>query len=101
MNHKRTGKGKGKHLEDINQHNKKNQAAAVVNPVPEEPVYPGALKRNSHIMAVMRNTADFKIAKIIEVRILKPQNEEEPQIIEERKAENLLDGNQDVVMKEE
>jgi hypothetical protein len=43
-----------------------------VNPVPEEPVYPGALKRNSHVMAVMRNTADFKIAKIIEVRILKP-----------------------------
>lgn len=78
MNHKRTGKGKGKHIEDY-QH-KKQAAQAGANfgiPPVEEPVYPGALKRNIHVMAPMRNSNKYLLAKIIEVRIQRNGEEDE------------------------
>jgi hypothetical protein len=38
-------------------------------PVEEAPVYPGALKRNIHVMAKLRNKDKYLLAKVIEVRI--------------------------------
>jgi|LauGreDrversion4_2_1035121.scaffolds.fasta_scaffold178794_5 hypothetical protein len=69
MNQKRTGKGKGKHLDDMNSHKHKTQNQnANATAAPEEPVYPGALKRNTLVMVPLRNTTQYKLAKIIDVR---------------------------------
>lgn len=38
-------------------------------PVQEEHVYPGALKRNQHVLAVMRNSKEWQLAKIVDVRL--------------------------------
>lgn len=53
MNCRKTGKGKGKHFEDVaaQKFRNANNVTAV-----EENEYPGAIKRNTLIMAKMRNS---------------------------------------------
>ena len=89
MNHKRAGggnsgggKGKGKHLEDINNsHNRHKNQASNNLPQPDEPQYEGSLKRNSLVLALSRNsTTEYQLAKIIEIRPQKTGNEEDAQL---------------------
>lgn len=46
------GKGKGKHIEELNP----NKKGLVGTPAVEEVVFEGALKKNTYAMAPLRNT---------------------------------------------
>ena len=63
MNNKKQGKGKGKHFEDLHKDKFKNNAAAE-----EESVFPGALKKNSYILAKARGGTTWNLGKILDVR---------------------------------
>ena len=66
MSQRKTGKGKGKSYDDVAAQKFRNPSmpSAV-----EENEYPGAIKKNTYIMAKMRNSEEYHIAKIIEVRL--------------------------------
>ena len=53
------GKGKGKLLEDVRDLSYRE---------PNESKFPGAIKKNRHVLAVMRDNKTWCIAKILEIR---------------------------------
>ena len=84
MSHKRQGKGKGKHMDDLNQrkHKPANPAGGV--PLPETPVFPSALKKDTNVMALIRNsTIKYQLAKIVEIRLARDTSEDEEQIVQQ------------------
>jgi len=68
---KKSGKGKGKHFEDLAAQKGKT------NPEDDGSFNPGALKKNTHVLARIRASNDFKLAKILEVRRLEDNKDEE------------------------
>lgn len=57
------GKGKGKTMEEIKE-------SLYREPDSENSKYPGAIKKNKHVMAIMRDNKSWKLAKILEIRYL-------------------------------
>ena len=60
-------------------------------PVVEEPIYPGALKRNSYVMTPMRNSAKYQLAKIVDVRkAVNPDEDDYPAIVKREIEESKI-----------
>lgn len=66
MSQRKSGKGKGKHFEDVAA---LKQRSAVTTTQQDENQFPGAMKRNTMVMAKMRNGDVYEIAKIIDIRV--------------------------------
>ena len=71
-------------MDDLNQrkHKPANPAGGV--PLPETPVFPSALKKDTNVMALIRNsTIKYQLAKIVEIRLARDTSEDEEQIVQQ------------------
>jgi hypothetical protein len=78
---KKSGKGKGKHFGDLNSNRKTEEGK-------EEIEFPKALRKGTHVIAMMRGGKEWKIAVIKDVR--KGKRKEDDQI-EESKSKHFDD----------
>lgn len=60
------GKGKGKFLEEIKEISYREPCE--VEGISSKIKYPGAIKKNKHVLAVERDNKTWQLAKILEVR---------------------------------
>jgi len=67
---RKTGKGKGKHFEDVN-------ASRMKAELVEDTRFPNAYKKGTFVLAVMRNGVDYKLAEILEIRKAKSPDEDD------------------------
>ena len=101
MQKQRTGKGKGKHFEDMAAKKFRTGSgakggAAGASSAADDNQFPGALRKGSYMMAKMRNQNVYKLAKIVEVRIDESANEDYMGILPKSiKAENPIEAPKD------
>ncbi len=67
---RKTGKGKGKHFENVADSKMKLESI-------EDVRFPNAVKKGTKVLAVMRDGNAYKLAEILDVRKAKNPNEDE------------------------